>query len=166
MLVTETITVKREIHVAPCLECGHTDILLSDSGYSSFNVGGGECKRCHHKTTASVGCDPKMTELAAIWNAGNDIPTLIKVEEAKITQAQKRIAELKVKAGPSIHLKPFSGSDERCLMTAAEFEEGEESGGLTSEDGSGYWATATQRSDISTSQPRPDWATHVVWFNR
>lgn len=166
MLVTETITVQHEIHVAPCLKCGHTDILLSDSNYSSFNVGGGECKKCRHTSTASVGCSPTMKELAAIWNAGNDIPALIKAEEAKIAAATKRINELKVKAGPSIHLKPFSGSDEQCLMTAAQYEEDEGSGMLGSDDGNGYWATATQRSDISTSKPRPDWATHVVWFNR
>jgi len=166
MQVTETITVKRKIHVAPCLKCGHTDIVLSDSNYSSFNVGGGQCKKCSHETTGSVGCSPTLKELAAIWNAGNDIPTLIKVEEATIAAAQKRIEELKAKAGSAILLKPFSGSDARCLMTAQEFEEGDAQGVLTSDDGNGYWATETQKSTISCNQPRPDWATHVVWYNR
>lgn len=97
MLITETTTVKREIHVAPCLECGHADILLSDCNYSSFNQGGGECKRCGHKNYAGVGCNPTMDQLAAIWNAGNDIPTLIRAEEAKIAEATGKIQTLRAK---------------------------------------------------------------------
>lgn len=100
MRITENKTVQREIHVAPCLECGHTEIRLTDSGYSSFNQGGGDCPKCGHVTHAGVGCLPTMDELAAIWNAGNDIPTLIKAEEAKIAQAQARIDELKAKRKP------------------------------------------------------------------
>ena len=100
MLITESQTVQREIHVAPCLECGNTEIRLTDSGYSSFNQGGGECLKCGHATHAGVGCLPSMDDLAAIWNAGNDIPTLIKAEEAKIAQAQARIDELKAKLKP------------------------------------------------------------------
>ncbi len=98
MLITETTTVKREIHVAPCLECGHTEILLSDCNYSSFNHGGGECKKCGHKTYAGVGCNPTMYELAAIWNSGNDITTLIRAEEAKISEANGKIHALRTKA--------------------------------------------------------------------
>lgn len=33
-------------------------------------------------------------------------------------------------------------------------------------DGSGYWATATEMSDLDVFSPRPDWATHVMWFNK
>ena len=98
MLITETTTVQREIHVAPCLECGHTDILLSDCNYSSFNQGGGECKKCGHKTYAGVGCNPTMDQMAAIWNAGNDIPTLIRAEEAKIAESNATIQALRAKA--------------------------------------------------------------------
>lgn len=98
MLITETTTAKREIHVAPCLECGHAEILLSDCNYSSFNHGGGECKKCGHKTYAGVGCNPTMDELAAIWNAGNDIPTLIRAEEAKIAESNATIQALRTKA--------------------------------------------------------------------
>lgn len=99
MLITETTTVKREINVAPCLECGHADILLSDCNYSSFNHGGGECKKCGHKTYAGVGCNPTMDQLAAIWNAGNDIPTLIRAEEAKIAESNVKIQALRAKTG-------------------------------------------------------------------
>lgn len=97
MLITETKSVQREIHIAPCLECGYADILLADSNYSSFNQGGGECKKCGHKTSSGVGCNPTVDQLAAIWNAGNDIPTLIRAEEVKIAEAERRIAALKAK---------------------------------------------------------------------
>ena len=102
MLVKETKTVEREIHVAPCLECGGVEIDLGDSGYSSFNVGGGKCKKCGHETTGGVGCLPKIDELAAIWNAGNDIPYLIDVEKAKIAKANECIAKLTAKAATSV----------------------------------------------------------------
>src|SRR3546814_19744141 len=51
MQIKETVVVERELHVAPCFECGNEDINLSDSNYSSFNVGGrseerGEGKEC------------------------------------------------------------------------------------------------------------------------
>lgn len=97
-LSTLTTTVQREIHVAPCLECGHTDILLSDCNYSSFNQGGGECKKCGHKTYAGVDYNPTMGQMAAIWNAGNDIQTLIRAEEAKISESNATIQALRTKA--------------------------------------------------------------------
>lgn len=98
MLITETKTVKREIHVAPCLECGSADILLSDCGYSSFNVGGGKCKSCGHEVTKTVGTFPTMEGLASIWNTANDITTLIRLEEDKIAKATESITALKAKS--------------------------------------------------------------------
>ena len=96
MQVTETKTVTREIYVAPCLKCGGKDIRLSDSNYSSFNTGGGWCKAkgCGHEATGSVSCSPTMDDLAGIWNAANDIPSLIKAQEATIATATQRIGEL------------------------------------------------------------------------
>lgn len=101
MLIKEQTVVEREIHLAPCLECGSSDIELIDSNYSSFNIGGGECKKCRHKATGNVSCMPKVDHLAAIWNAGNDIPALIRAEEKKIAEAAERIAALKAKSGPA-----------------------------------------------------------------
>lgn len=98
MLIKEQTTVEREIHVAPCLECGSSDIALSDSNYSSFNNGGGRCKKCGHEVTGGVACMPSIDRLAAIWNAANDIPTLIQAEEKKIADAAERIAVLKAKS--------------------------------------------------------------------
>lgn len=95
MLVTETV--QREVHVEPCLECGGTDILISDQNYSSFNRGGGKCKTCGHEVSEGVGCLPTPKELVAIWNAANDIPALIRAEGHHIQAAQARIAELSAK---------------------------------------------------------------------
>lgn len=164
MLVKETTTVEREVHVAPCLECGGTDILLSDSNYSSFNQGGGKCKKCGRETMSGVGCLPKIDELAAIWNHGNDIPTLIQAEQDKIAAAEKRIAELKDKAGATGQLEPIKPDD--TLMTAAEFREYEDNGSLTPDDGEGVWATECGVSGIPVSRTQPLWATHVVWYGR
>lgn len=98
MLVSETKTVTREIHVAPCLECGSTDITLSDCNYSSFNQGGGKCKHCGQESKSSVSIDPSIDTLAHIWNARNDIPTLIQAEQKKIEMAGEQIALLTAKA--------------------------------------------------------------------
>lgn len=84
MLIKENTTIERDVYVAPCLECGCSDIQLSDNNYSSFNQGGGKCKACGHTTYAGVGCLPKMDDLIAIWNAGNDIKQLIEKEQNKI----------------------------------------------------------------------------------
>lgn len=95
MQVTEHKAVTRDIQVAPCLKCGGTDIQLSDSNYSSFNQGGGKCKGCGHEATAGVGCLPSMDDLAAIWNAANDIDKLMAKEQAVIAASSARLDELK-----------------------------------------------------------------------
>lgn len=94
MQITETKTVTREVHVAPCLKCGSTDIVLTDSNYSSCNTGGGLCKKCGHTSFSGVGCLPSMDQLASNWNAENDIPTLISAEEAKIAASTAKIEQL------------------------------------------------------------------------
>ena len=52
------------------------------------------------------------------------------------------------------------------LMTLEDFRHDEDLGCLTSDDGNGYYATETGMSDIPTYHTEPEWATHVVWFNR
>lgn len=164
MQVTETVVVTREIHVAPCLECGHTDILLSDSGYSSFNVGGGKCKKCGNEVSGSVSCIPTMTDLASIWNAENDVAKLIAAERAKIEDAQQRIIELEVKAGV-LYTKPFSADEMANVMTVEAYMDALDRDFISSADGKGYWSSATGKSDISTRKKQPAWATHVLWLS-
>lgn len=165
MRIKETVTVERELHVAPCLACGNTDIRLTDSNYSSFNQGGGECKKCKHSTFAGVGCAPTMDELAQIWNAGNDINTLIEAQELIIAHANDRIKALKIQRGP-VFMPLSQDEKDTCLMLVEDFLEGERSGMLTGDDGHGIWATATHKGEYGTFTDKPEWATHVAWYNR
>lgn len=95
MKVTENVVVQKELDVVPCLKCGHDDILISDSNYSSFNTGGGKCKKCGHEVSSGVGCLPTMSELVSIWNQDNDIDLLIKKQEVILETAQNEIKQLK-----------------------------------------------------------------------
>lgn len=68
------------------------------------------------------------------------------------------------------------------LMTIERFSDCVKSGSFIDYDGYGYWATETQCSSLSVkpsqfykskkicgkdiSDLKPEWATHIVWFNR
>ncbi len=57
------------------------------------------------------------------------------------------------------------------LMTVSEFREHCESGMFIDYDGHGYPATEKQMDGGVTIRPSsrtliPEWATHIVWFNR
>lgn len=98
MKITERVEVTRELFVAPCLSCGGTDILLNDSGYSSFNIGGGQCKTCGRESReGNLSCYVSMDTLANIWNRENDISRLIEAQETIIKDAKERIKNLKKK---------------------------------------------------------------------
>jgi hypothetical protein len=46
-------------------------------------------------------------------------------------------------------------------------EQWEESSAFYSDDGSGYWATETHESNWSVfSVDKPEWATHIAWYNK
>ena len=63
-------------------------------------------------------------------------------------------------------MKDISEFDRECLMTAEEFDQDADSGFLTSDDGSGYWATDKKVSRVSCWSSQPEWATHVCWYNK
>ena len=63
-------------------------------------------------------------------------------------------------------LKNLNSLDCECLMSSQEFLEDVSLGCITSDDGSGYWATETQISEVSCWNSMPEWATHVCWFNK
>lgn len=56
------------------------------------------------------------------------------------------------------------------LMSVDEFAQSVEDGSFIDYDGYGYWAVADKMSDVvvrpSTVDDKPEWATHVIWFNR
>jgi hypothetical protein len=65
----------------------------------------------------------------------------------------------------------FDADKNDAHMTWSEFVGGVISGGLTDDDGHGVYATATHRSKITVvpsqvNLKRPEWATHVLWFNK
>ena len=40
---------------------------------------------------------------------------------------------------------------------------------FTPDDGIGHWATETEEdvdTDVLSGDPKPDWATHVMWYNK
>ena len=62
--------------IRPCIKCSSTDITIWDCGYSSFNIGGAECKNCGNKVKCDpCGCFPR-DEIIGEWNYEN--PTLQK----------------------------------------------------------------------------------------
>lgn len=59
-----------------------------------------------------------------------------------------------------------SNEDYGELIPIQEFFDSE---AFTDSDGTGYWVTSTHydnKSDVFTPNSRPEWATHVMWFNK
>ncbi len=52
------------------------------------------------------------------------------------------------------------------LFTVKEWDESVKFGAFIPDDGDGYWATEKEHAYISVWDEKPDWATHVVWFNK
>jgi hypothetical protein len=53
------------------------------------------------------------------------------------------------------------------VYTVEEFEQHVNSGAITDYDGSGYWATEKEDCGLSVwSTVKPEWATHVTWYNK
>lgn len=58
------------MRIEPCVKCGSNDIALWDCNYSSFNPGGGKCRRCGFNVQGEAGCLPSPDVLINIWNSG------------------------------------------------------------------------------------------------
>lgn len=162
MLDNEAYTVARQFHVAPCLNCGATDIRLMHCNHELLNYGGGECVKCERRTFGSVERDPAHHDLASIWNACNDIEALIRAEQGVILKAKLHIALLQERLTPDFRPLDINNASQR-LMHAEEFLQCERNGVLPCK-GCGVWATDTHRSNVYTGAARPTWATHVVWY--
>lgn len=53
------------------------------------------------------------------------------------------------------------------LFTLNEWKQTRECNAIAPYDGVGYWATSSHYScDCDCFGPKPEWATHVVWFNK
>jgi hypothetical protein len=68
-------------------------------------------------------------------------------------------------------LKPIPAPRACDHMPVNEFKQALQTRCLTPDDGNGYWATQQGFSSLpiftdTGANPRPAWATHVVWFNK
>lgn len=95
-------TTENTVALAPCLNCGSSSIELGwmrkvRSFYSTVHHGGGQCLDCGKQTMTAVSPISTKDDLAVIWNAANDIPSLISIEEQKIAAATERLAFLNAK---------------------------------------------------------------------
>lgn len=100
MIVEETVIVRKDVPVAPCVKCRGRDITIHDLGYSTFNKGGGTCTSCKHEVLETCGpYSPSKVDLISIWNRHNDIATLIAEQQAIIDKAQATINDLLFQEG-------------------------------------------------------------------
>jgi hypothetical protein len=63
-------------------------------------------------------------------------------------------------------LSKMSRFDLDCKMTSKEFLEMSLDGSITPDDGIGYWSTNFEVSNVNCFSQKPDWATHVCWYNK
>jgi nucleoside 2-deoxyribosyltransferase len=99
MQITEVVTQNREVYVAPCLECGSSEIKIHDLGHGTFNSGGGSCLSCKHEVLSNCDWSPSVADLAEIWNSANDITAKIRVQREILENAQSEINGLLLKPG-------------------------------------------------------------------
>jgi hypothetical protein len=94
MLIEETIIIKKNVYVSPCIKCGSDNINIFDYGYGTSNYGGGRCKDCKNEITEVVCVDPNKKKLIDIWNKKNDITLLLLEQDSIINKANKEIIRL------------------------------------------------------------------------
>lgn len=83
------------VDVRPCIQCGSDEIELWECGYSSFNPGGGRCRKCGREVQEMCSCNPTSYDLAAIWNKQNDIQARLKWLDSQINMLQQERVRLK-----------------------------------------------------------------------
>ncbi len=93
--------------VAPCIKCGSEDIAIGDQNYSSFNFGGGTCKKCGHDVSKPCSIFPSKEIMIKVWNNANHPHILMdKARDAQVA-AQMSLAQKKrdYKAAAKIYLQ-------------------------------------------------------------
>lgn len=79
--------------ILPCPQCKSDDITIYNCGYSSFNPGGGECKKCQFKIDTFVSWNASDNECAKIWNDGVKEARKPKERESAIRKLRKQLRE-------------------------------------------------------------------------
>ena len=101
--------------------------------------------------------------IQTVADADSDLHRLF----SALQQARREVLEAQGEPAHVVHqLKPNVSYGH--LIPLEEFEQGRKHHALMSDDGPGCWATATHYADRSDvwSDNRPEWATHVLWFNK
>lgn len=93
--------------------------------------------------------------------------TISDILSLKIDEMIKELNTNNIKWSKLPEVNYEEGYAEGEHMTFDEFYGGISSGCITDDDGSGYWATDTRCSNMYVFEnKRPEWATHVVWYNK
>lgn len=90
-----------------------------------------------------------------------------------IAEVAEILARHQVRNVPGVRFTPIDPEDDGGVhMTWDEFASGVRSAAFTDDDGFGEYATLTHVADMRvrpstvSHNARPDWATHVVWYNK
>ena len=80
------------------------------------------------------------------------------------TGAKKRLLE---SFGFEYHIKWSKNDKDDYILTIEEWDEAVETHCIMDFDGHGYWSKEDAHSDLMVFEvDQPDWATHVVWYNK
>lgn len=119
-----------------------------------------------HRIWYGYWAEPDCTQILECVNSPTRDGVLIELG------ATRRQAEIQLKLNK---LDDIGSFERECLMTISEFKGCVESGALIDFDGFGNWATEEKFESGFDVKPstfknsgfsHPDWATHVVWFNK
>jgi hypothetical protein len=94
------------------------------------------------------------------------------IEERRLRLRQQISAARRLHRKQLENTKDFTNKREPIpdyarIMTVEEWVGGLESTAFTPDDGSGYWATEKiMDRNCDAFDKKPDWATHVAWFNK
>jgi hypothetical protein len=91
-----TTTKEEFIEYAPCIKCGCDEVKFVNCGYSSFNVGYGECTKCNHSVKCDIDWNSPDSEIIRYWNRENDPVQLIQTYEREIINFNDKIRSLKI----------------------------------------------------------------------
>lgn len=153
------------VELLPCMNCGGSPVLVQATENGAEHLSGGVCTKCQSVSLRPAPQNPldltPYQTAAANWNESNDVKALIAGLRKIISNSEREIDRLMTLPGSLTPLKP---EEVPLLMTKEEFEKDDPP--LYSDDGTGYWATATHWGRVSTDRDAPPWATHVLWFGR
>ncbi len=94
------------------------------------------------------------------------IESVISEVASKTYMSETQIENLHKHFGLSYEPKMFDFPEYGDVFTLEDWDKSVVAGAFIPDDGDGYWATEKQYAHISVWDTKPDWATHVVWFNK